>query len=191
LVRRSMSDFGSSMPAVYTRAYNCQYVPVCNFAKKARPSRKCLMPQRIYTFKELLKSAVKGDPSMWSDSELNLNALVRLYDRKGYKVTQANLHRLCEGGQRVGEKYVEATHGALGIPKYLLRGEPLSSEMDALLTGLNVELSTLLLAKKLEGLPKEDYYSIARQIDLAIEKDEQLQRALRSQNVTQIDKHRR
>lgn len=61
--------------------------------------------------------------------------------------------------------------------------------MEDLLT--QYRLSTLLLAKKLESLPRDQYEAIARQIDVMTEQQKHLRQTLHDHNVTPIDKNRR
>lgn len=147
------------------------------------------MPQRFFKFRELLSEALRHDPSLWKDGELNLTALARLYKDRGAPISQPNLYRLCNSNQKPGERVVEATYKVFGIPKNIIRGEPVSAEMEDLLT--QYRLSTLLLAKKLESLPRDQYEAIARQIDVMTEQQKHLRQTLHDHNVTPIDKNRR
>lgn len=119
---------------------------------------------------------------------MNLTAIARFYKERGAPVTQPNLHRLCKGTQRPGEAVVDATHRVFGIPKYLIRGEPVSVEMEDLLT--HYRLSTLLLAKKLESLPRDQYEALARQVDVLVEQQKAIHAAIGDTKVTPIDKRR-
>lgn len=146
---------------------------------------------RRFTFKELLEAASKPHASLWSsDGRLNLGAVARYYAKKGHPVSQPTLHRTCTGKTDPREETIEATYQVFGIPKYLLRGEPVSAELDDLL--LQYRVSTLLLAKKIESLPKEAYHAIVEQIEVMLAKEQQLAKAMEAAgNVTPIDRTRR
>lgn len=147
------------------------------------------MPREQLTFRELLEAAAKPHKELWRGEQLNLGALSRRFEKKGYRLSEASLSRILRGLQGVGPDTVEAVHGAFGIPKSLLRGEPMSADVEKLLT--DYKLSTLLLAKKLESLPKDFYYAISEQIEREMERERQLQDAYRSGNVTPIDRAKR
>jgi hypothetical protein len=54
------------------------------------------------------------------------------------------------------------------------------------------KLSTLLLAQRIESLPKDDYYLIVQAVERALEHQQKLQAALESSpNVTSIDRKKR
>lgn len=66
----------------------------------------------------------------------------------------------------------------------------MSAELDDLL--LQYRVSTLLLAKKIESLPKEAYHAIVEQIEVMLAKEQQLAKAMEAAgNVTPIDRTRR
>lgn len=65
----------------------------------------------------------------------------------------------------------------------------MSSEVERLLT--DYKLSTLLLARKLESLPKDEYHAIIEQIDRVLEREDRLRDAIRTGNVTPLDRARR
>ncbi len=155
------------------------------------PHNISLMAKRQLTFKELLEAAAQPYKELWrSDGTVNLGALARHYKAKGHPVSQATLSRIFRGLQEVGPDTVDATHGTFGIPKALLRGEPMTSDAEKALT--DYKLSTILLAQRLENLPKEDYYAINEQIERAFEHQRRLAEAMRSSgNVTSIDRAKR
>lgn len=149
------------------------------------------MSRRAPTFQELIEAAAKPFRELWrDDSRLNLAALNRHYEKRGHPLSEASLSRIFAGKQDPGEEAIEATHLVFRIPRSMLRGEPVSAEMEKALT--DYKLSTLLLAQKIEALPKEDYYVITQQIERALENHERLQEAMQSStNVTQIDRRKR
>lgn len=148
------------------------------------------MAKKPPTFKELIEAAARPYRELWRGDKLNLGALSRRCEAKGHPLSQASLSRILRGLQEVGPDAIEATHHALGIPKALLRGEAMSSEVERLLT--DYKLSTLLLAQKLESLPKDEYHAIIEQIDRVLEREERLRDAVRSTgNVTLLDRARR
>lgn len=144
------------------------------------------MPARTFKFREILSEAVRHNPLLWKDGELNLYAIVRYYQEHGEEVSQPNLHRLVKGTQKPGDKMVDATFKVFGVPKHIIRGEPVSAEMEELLT--QYRLSTLLLAKKIEALPRDAYEALARQVDVMY--DAQRQIRLTDSKVTPIDRRR-
>jgi hypothetical protein len=141
------------------------------------------------TFKELVMAAAKPHRGLWRDGKLNLGALARLYEQKGHPLSQASLSRILAGKQRVGPDAVEATFHVLGIPRNLLRGEPMSAEMERIFTKYRLE--TLLLAEKLEVLPPDEYYALVEQVERIIEREQRLKEAYRSSNVTPIERSKR
>jgi hypothetical protein len=63
------------------------------------------------------------------------------------------------------------------------------ADVERLLT--DCKLSTLLLAKRLESLPKDEYYAINERIDRVLEREERLKEAYRTGNVTPLDRAKR
>ena len=179
-------SLGSVMGCESIRARMEKYTGSDNYLYPGPPSDKADAMQKAFTFREILIEAVRHNRSMWEDGELNLTAIARYYQAHGAEMTQPNLHRLVKGTQKPGEKAVAATHKAFGIPKYLVRGEPVSAEMDELLT--SYRLSTVLLAKRLESLPKDQYEAIAHQVDVMYEAQRQFR--LDNPKVTSIDRRR-
>lgn len=131
------------------------------------------MAKRV-RFRELVSEAARLYPSLWKASgEINITALADHYRSKGFPVSQPTLHRLWNGDYDPSNATVEATYRVFGIPRELLRGEdPGESDMKELLTGYG--LPTLLIAKKLAQLPKDDFDAIVTQIELAHQKAEKL-----------------
>lgn len=141
-------------------------------------------------FCELLSEAAKGFPSLWkSDGRLNLAAVARHYEKHGYKVPQATLHRDCNGVHEPSDKVIQATHAVFRIPLSLLRGETVSSELDQLLK--KHPLQVLLLAQRLVELPESDRDLVLSQVEMLEDKHRQLKAAYKEANVTPIDRHRR
>jgi len=142
------------------------------------------------TFREALEAAAKPHRELWRDGKLSLAGLRRHYAKRGHPVSDASLSRIFRGKQEPGEDIIEATHRAFGLEKSILRGEPVSAEMAKALT--DFKYSTLLLAERIESLPKDDYYVIMQHIERAIENNDRLQQALQtSPNVTPIDRRKR
>jgi hypothetical protein len=139
----------------------------------------------------LVKEAAKPYPALWwEDDRLNFEALARHFSDRGRTIPSATLYRICKGlHAQPSERLVEAFNYVLRIPKELLRGEALTSEMSKAFG--DYKLSTLILAEKLEELPRADYARIVEEIDSILERDRRLREALESENVTHIDKHRR
>lgn len=141
------------------------------------------------TFKELVMAAAKPYRELWRDGNLNLGALARRYEQKGHPLSQASLSRILSGKQRVGPDAVEATFHAFGIPRNLLRGEPMSAEMERIFNKYRLE--TLLLAEKLETLPQDEYYALVEQVERVIEREQRVKEAYRSSNVTPLERAKR
>jgi len=158
-------------------------------ALTAKEAENSCMP-RTFTFKEIIEAAAKPYPELWkSDGELNSQALARYYEKKGYPVAQATLHRLLRGKHKeVSKETAAATHEVFRVPMHILRGEPVSAELEKLLT--EYKLSTLLLAQKIESLPKDAYQSVVDHLESLLMREERLQ-AMRPSNVTPIDKNRK
>lgn len=136
---------------------------------------------RPTTFLEILEQACKAYPRLWKTDEngtrfLNLAAVERHYAGRGHRVTQANLYRLCYGKQRPGPHTVDATFAVFGVPRAMLRGEPLSPEMERVLG--KTAASTLFLAERIEQLEQEDYREIVNLLELLEQKRKQLEKAI-------------
>lgn len=148
------------------------------------------MPGRSLTFKELIEAAARPHRELWKgDDQLNLSALAEHYRKKGHPISGASFSRIFDGLQEPKEKVIEATYYVFRIPRSILRGEPVSAEMEKTLT--DFKFSTLLLAQKIESLPKDDYYVIMQQIERALDNAEKLREAMKSGNVTSIERHRK
>jgi hypothetical protein len=132
------------------------------------------MRKKKLTFREIVEAAAKALPAVWADDgQINLSALSRHYERKGYPVSQATLYRLFHGTHKVASpKVVEATSAVLHVSRSLLRGDPMAADVEELLG--RYPLSTLLLAKRLEDLPPGTRRRIFEMIEEAYEKEEQL-----------------
>lgn len=143
-----------------------------------------------FSFKEILEEASKSVPGLHTaDGRLNLTAVAKYYERRGHPVSQPTLHRLYKGEHKtLSRDTLEATHLVFRIPRAILRGEPMRPEMEDLLA--DYKLSTLLLAQKIESLPKEFRDAINAQVEAYLDQREQLSRAFQG-NVTPIDKSRR
>lgn len=139
----------------------------------------------------LFKEAASPYPRLWRDDDrLNFEALARFFRDRGRNIPAATLYRLCKGvHKQPSERIVEAIYHVLRIPKELVRGEALSPQMAKVLG--DYRLSTLILAEKIESLPRADYARIVEEIDSILEREERLREALESEKVTHIDRHRR
>lgn len=99
------------------------------------------------------------------------------------------MQRLWDGVYDPSNATIEATYRVFGIPRELLRGEdPGENDMKQLVEGYG--LPTLLIAKKLSQLPREDFDAIVTQIELAHQKAERL-KALMETNPNVIPLKRR
>lgn len=139
------------------------------------------------TFMEILAGAARPYPELWHDNgRLNFKALERHYKLKGHPISQPTFVRIDTGESEAGERTVSATAKVFGIPGAMLRGEPMSHTTENLLIDYNV--STLLLAKRIEDLPKADYHQVAELVRTFEEKAAHLRRVMASSsNVTQLD----
>lgn len=149
------------------------------------------MTTRKPSFREMLEAAAKPYRELWNvNGVLNLRAVSKHYERKGFPLTAASLSRLCSGKQSPERKAVEATYRVFGIPRGLLRGEPFSAEMRDVLT--DYKMSTLLLAQRIEALSRDDFYQVAELLRHLESKAEQLRRAVEhSSNVTPLEPRKR
>lgn len=153
-------------------------------------SQNAPMAREQPTFKDLVEAGARARRDLWkSDGQLNLGALSRATKVAGAYLSEASLSRILRNEQEVGPKAVEAMHRLLGIPRALLRGEPMDSDVERLLT--EYKLSTLLLAQKIERLPKDEYYALAEQVERVLEREQRLKEAIRSGNVTPIERAKR
>lgn len=141
-------------------------------------------------FRELVSEGARLVPSLWKASgEINITAMARHYKARGYPVSQPTLQRLWDGVYDPSNATIEATYRVFGIPRELLRGEdPGENDMKQLVEGYG--LPTLLIAKKLSQLPREDFDAIVTQIELAHQKAERL-KALMETNPNVIPLKRR
>lgn len=148
------------------------------------------MTPRRFTIQQLLQEAAKSVPGVWfDDGRINLAALARVFKKKGYAVSQPTLSRQWNGTHgKASDSTVEAFYRVLRIPRELTRGEPMNPTWEKALSKYN--LSTLLIAERLESLPRADFENICREIDRAYEREEQL-RSLQGSNVTPIDRDKR
>jgi hypothetical protein len=147
------------------------------------------MSQRKTTFRQLIEAAARTHPGLWKgNGTLNLGALERFYTKQGYPISQASFSRIFRGKQDVGPDVITATYHALKIPLSLLRNEPVSAEMERSLS--KFELHTILLAQRLEELPKDDFYLICKQIEHAEENAKKVREALKNSNVTTLHRSR-
>lgn len=140
---------------------------------------------------QLIKEAAQPYQSVWwDDDRLNFEALARFFEKRGRKIPSATLYRICKGVHKPSERIVEAINHVLLIPKELVRGEALSEEMSK--TFGDYRLSTLILAEKLESLPRADYARIVEQIDATLDRERRLKEAMGTDGkITHIDRHRR
>jgi hypothetical protein len=139
-------------------------------------------------FADIVMAAARSVPELWDgDGKLNLTALSRYYKRKGHPVTQPTLHRLFSGKHsQPSDRVIEATHHVMRVPRSQLRGDPMSPDLERLLTDYN--LSTLLLAKKLESLPQRIRDNIYTLIENELDREDQLRRAIDSGSVTPFER---
>ena len=163
----------------------------CSLPARGYASDNLSVVSKAPTFRELIEAAAKPYRELWrGDGTLNLAALRRHYADRGHPLSDASLSRIFSDKQRPGADAIEATHLVFRIPRSILRGEPVSAEMEKTLT--DFKLSTLLLAQKIEALPKDDYYVVMQHIERALETHERLQEALKtSPNVTLIERRKR
>lgn len=148
----------------------------------------CFAMKKGIPFADIVTAAAKSIPELWDgDGKLNLTAVARYYERRGHPVTQPTLHRLFSGKHgQPSSRVIEATHRVFPqVPRSLLRGDPMSSDLERLLTDYN--LSTLFLAKKLEALPPRVRSNILNQIENEFEREEQLRKAIEAGSVTTIE----
>ena len=148
--------------------------------------------KKNYLFRELVRDGARLFPSLWKVSgEINITAVAKLYKTKGWPVSQPTLQRLWDGDYAPSNATIEATYHVFGIPRELLRAETGGSQMDDLINGYG--LPTLLIAKKLSALPKEDYDAIVTQIELAATRAARMSKLIEESGgtVTAIDRKRR
>lgn len=186
-----MSSLGVDMPGNYYLRVLKSIHTCIRFCQERAETPHFERMARRFTFKELLEAAAKPHASLWSsDGRLNLGAVASYYEAKGHPVSQPTLWRTCTGKTEPKDRTIEATYQVFGIPKHLLRGEPVTAESEELLSHYHV--STLLLARKLESLPKEAYHAIMEQVEIMLAKEQQLRKAIENAgNVTPIDRSRR
>jgi len=161
-----------------------------SYARVIYGSQNVAMAKEQPSFREIVEAAARPYRDLWkSDGQLNLGALSRRTRETGAYLSEASLSRILRGEQEVGPKAVEALHTAFNIPRALLRGEPMSSDVERLLT--EYKLSTLLLAQRIERLPKDEYYALVEQVDRVIAREDRLKEAIKTGTVTPIDRAKR
>lgn len=169
-----------------------QYTSERTLGGQAKLLDNCLMSKKVLTFRETLSAAAKSIPNGWDwdNDKIRLPAISRYLKKKGYPVSQPTLHRHyhLEGNSReLKKETVEALHFGLGIPRAILRGEAMSTDLEQAL--VKNEFSTILLAERIEKLPKAARRNIVNQIDEILEREEALKNAYSSGNVTSIKRN--
>lgn len=160
------------------------------FAQAIGPPDNCRMGSAPPSLRQLLKNAAETVEGLLdADGEVNTSAMARHTAKQGHPVSQATLHRIYNAADpskphRMKAEVVEALHLVFGIPRSMLRGEPMSAELEEILG--RVPLTTLLLAEKLQKLDPKVRNNIKAQIDLEIERQAALKRAQTAGNVTPI-----
>lgn len=147
------------------------------------------MAKATPTFKEILEAAAKPYAKLWNNGKLSPNALAKFYQDKKCKVSSASFSRILAGKQDIGESVIDATSSVFRISKSMLRGEPLTADMERSLS--ESRLSTLFLARRIEDLPREDYDMIVKALERAEQNAEKLRDALQSGGVVSIDRARK
>jgi hypothetical protein len=153
----------------------------------------CRMRGKTLTFRETLNAAAKNIPGLWDfdNDKIRLPELSRYLRKKGCPVSQPTLHRHynVKGKPReLSGTVVEALHSGLGIPRSILRGEAMAADLERAL--VKNELSTLLLAERIEALPHKARLNILAQIEEITEREEHIKHAMARGNVTPIDRTR-
>lgn len=177
-------------PQGNTTAYSCLYACAASLDVRRTTQDNCTVIRKGIPFAEIVTEAAKSIPEVWdADGNLNLAAVARYYKRRGHPVTQPTLHRLFSGKHaQPSSRVIEATHHVMRVPRGLLRGDPMSADLERHL--LEYKLSTIFLARKLESLPQRVRDNIYNQIETAFEQQEQLQRAIDAGSVSPIDRTR-
>jgi hypothetical protein len=139
----------------------------------------------------LLREAAANYPGLWkNEQELNLAAVARHYEKHGYPIPQPTLHRLYFGKHdRPSEAVIAATHAVFKIPLTMLRGELVSRDLDQLLD--RYPLQVLLLAERIGKLPKSDRDAMLLQLQVAEDRQKQLDDLRADAKVTVLDRSKR
>lgn len=139
-------------------------------------------------FRDILLEAARLNPALWKgDGDLSINGVAKFFQSRGFKVSQPNLDRMYKGKLPVNEDLVNAMHACFGVPRSLLRGEQ-GGDVDKLLT--EYRLSTLLVAKKLEDLPRTKYDNLINLINDSYEEEMRIRELTKEGKVTHITKGR-
>ena len=152
------------------------------------------MTRKGLSFREILDAAAKLVPQLRNaDGKVVLSAVARYCKAKGHPVSQPTLSRHYKGptkdGHELDIKTAEALCAVFRIPTGVWRGEALGAQMDNALTKASLE--DLLLAERIQRLPKKARDNILEQIEEILEREEKLKRAYAESNVTPIDRDRR
>lgn len=139
----------------------------------------------------LLREAAANYPGLWkNEQELNLAAVARHYEKHGFPIPQPTLHRLYFGKHdRPSEAVIAATHAVFKIPLTMLRGELVSRDLDQLLD--RYPLQVLLLAERIGKLPKLDRDAILLQLQVAEDRQRQIDELRTDPKVTVLDRSKR
>jgi hypothetical protein len=140
---------------------------------------------------ELLKEAAVNYPGLWkNEHEMNLAAVARHYEKCGYPIPQPTLHRLYFGKHdRPSDGVIAATHAVFKIPLEMLRGERVSRDLEQLLE--RYPLQVLLLAERIGKLPKLDRDAMLMQLQVAEDRQKQLDELRADSKVAILDRTKR
>jgi len=142
---------------------------------------------RAPTFRELIDAVASLSPDMTkADGDVNLAAVARYCANMGHPVSQPTLyrhyHKSAHSESKLDDETVNALNHALGIPKVLLRGEPMDADTKEALT--RFPLSTYLLAQKIQTLSPTVRESLLQHIDKLLQDETNRKlRALGDKNI--------
>lgn len=152
------------------------------------------MAKKNPSFADTLTAAAKIVPGLTDDDgKPILNAVARYCAGKGHPVSQPTLQRHFKPNavkpRALEDHIAKALEAVFRVPARIWKGEPMTDREAKALSDFNYE--TILLAQKIEALPKKDRDALLTQIENALAHHEELQRLLAAGNVTSIDRGRR
>lgn len=152
------------------------------------------MRQKTLSFAETLTAAVRlltelHDP----DGNPALTKIARHCAQRGHPVSQPTLYRHFHPNpakpRALEDDTAKALEAVFHIPARIWKGEPMTEAEAKALSQFHYE--TILLAQKIEGLPKKDRDALLIQIENAHANQEELKRLMTNGNVTPIDRSKR
>lgn len=152
------------------------------------------MRQKVLSFAEVLTGAARLVPKLLNhDGKPVLTRVAKYCAERGWPVSQPTLHRHfhpdADKPRDLDEDTAKALEAVFGLRAGLWKGEPMNEQEAKALSQFGFE--TILLAQKIEALPKKDRDRILAEIEAATSHHEEIRRLMQNTNVTPIDRGKR